>query len=108
MDMSKNDRLNIFEEEVIEIADDMKSDFKIVIKNGKEKRVIDPEAIARAKLRVEVRFKHLKSGKPSKWGDVQTLITKSDDPIDVSNLSTDELEKKIAEFNVKNRIVRAA
>jgi hypothetical protein len=32
MDMSKNDRLNIFEEEVIEIADDMKNDFKTVIK----------------------------------------------------------------------------
>jgi hypothetical protein len=108
MDMSKNDRLSIFEEEVIEIADDIKNDFKIVIKNGKEKRVVDPEVIARAKLRIEVRFRHLKSGKPSKWGDVQTLITKSDDPNDVSNLSTDELEKQIAEFNVKNRIVRAA
>ena len=108
MDMSKNDRLSIFEEEVIEIADDLKNDFKIVIKNGKEKRVVDPEVIARAKLRIEVRFRHLKSGKPSKWGDVQTLITKSDDPNDVSNLSTDELEKQIAEFNVKNRIVRAA
>jgi hypothetical protein len=108
MDMSKNDRLSIFEEEVIEIADDLKSDFKIVIKNGKEKRVVDPEVISRAKLRIEVRFRHLKSGKPSKWGDVQTLITKSDDPNDVSNLSTDELEKQIAEFNVKNRIVRAA
>jgi hypothetical protein len=37
MDMSKSDRLTIFEEEVIEIADDMKNDFKTVIKNGKEK-----------------------------------------------------------------------
>jgi hypothetical protein len=108
MDMSKLDRLNCFEEEVIEIADSIKNDFKIVIKNGKEKRVVDPEVIARAKLRIEVRFRHLKSGKPSKWGDVQTLITKSDDPNDVSNMSTDELEKQIAEFNVKNRIVRAA
>jgi hypothetical protein len=108
MDMSKNDRLSIFEEEVIEIADDLKSDFKTVIKNGKEKRVVDPEVIARAKLMIEVRFRWLRSGRPAKWGDVQTLITKSDDPNDVSNLSTDELEKQIAEFNVKNRIVRAA
>jgi hypothetical protein len=107
MDMSKNDRLSIFEEEVIEIADDIKNDFKMVIKNGKEKRVVDPEVIARAKLRIEVRFRHLKSGKPSKWGDVQTLITKSDDPNDVSNLSTDELEKQIAEFDDKNRIFRS-
>jgi hypothetical protein len=108
MDMSKNDRLTIFEEEVIEIADDMKNDFRTVIKNGKEKRVVDPEVIARAKLRIEVRFRHLKSGKPLRWGDVATIITKSDDPNDVSNLSIEELEKRLAEFDVKGRIFRAA
>jgi hypothetical protein len=94
MDMSKNDRLNIFEEEVIEIADDM-NDFKTVIKNGKEKRVADPDMVARAKLRIEVRFKHLKSGRPQRWGDVSTLITKSDDPNSAANLSQEELEKRI-------------
>jgi hypothetical protein len=108
MDMSKNDRLTIFEEEVIEIADDMKNDFRTVIKNGKEKRVVDPEAIARAKLRIEVRFRHLKSGKPARWGEVSTLSLKTDDPNDVSNLSIEELEKRLAEFDVKGRIFRAA
>jgi hypothetical protein len=108
MDMAKSDRLSIFEEEVIEIADDMKRDFKSVIKNGKERRVIDPEVIARAKLRIEVRFRHLKSGKPSKWGDVSTLITKSDDPNSVANLSDEELERRIAEMNTKDRIFRSA
>jgi hypothetical protein len=108
MDMSKNDRLNIFEEEVIEIADDMKRDFQTVIKNGREKRVVDPEVIARAKLRIEVRFKHLKSGRPQRWGDVSTLITKSDDPNDAANLSTEELEKRIADLDTKGRIFRAA
>jgi hypothetical protein len=108
MDMSKSDRLTIFEEEVIEIADDMKNDFKTVIKNGKEKRIIDPEAIARAKRRIEVRFKHLKSGRPQRWGDVSTLITKSDDPFDVSNLSVEELEKRIADLDDKGRVFRAA
>jgi hypothetical protein len=108
MDMAKSDRLSIFEEEVIEIADDMKSDFKTVIKNGKEKRIIDPEAIARAKLRIEVRFKHLKSGRPQRWGDVSTLITKSDDPFDVSNMTEEELEKKIADWDIKDRVFRAA
>jgi hypothetical protein len=108
MDMAKSDRLSIFEEEVIEIADDMKSDFKTVIKNGKEKRIIDPEAIARAKLRIEVRFKHLKSGRPQRWGDVSTLIAKSDDPFDVSNMTAEELEKKIADLDTKGRIFRAA
>jgi hypothetical protein len=108
MDMSKNDRLNIFEEEVIEIADDMKDDFKTVIKNGKEKRVADPDMVARAKLRIEVRFKHLKSGRPQRWGDVSTLITKSDDPNDAANLSAEELEKRIADIDHKERIFRAA
>jgi hypothetical protein len=108
MDMAKNDRLSIFEEEVIEIADDMKNDFKTVIKNGKEKRIADPEVIARAKLRVEVRFRYLKAGRPQKWGDVQTLITKSDDPNSASNLSDLELERRLAEFDCKNRNFRAA
>jgi hypothetical protein len=108
MEMSKNDRLTIFEEEVIEIADDMKHDFKTVIKNGKEKMIVDPEVIARAKLRIEVRFKHLKSGRPQRWGDVSTLITKSDDPFDVANLSAEELEKKIADLDEKGRIFKAA
>jgi hypothetical protein len=44
-----NDRLNIFEEQVIQIADDMKHDFKTVIKNGREKRVADPEMVAKVK-----------------------------------------------------------
>jgi hypothetical protein len=108
MDMAKNDRLNIFSEQVLEIADDMKNDFKTVIKNGKEKRVVDPEVIARAKLRIEVRFRHLKSGKPSLWGDVSTLITKSDDPNNTANLSDDELEKRIADMDTKERVFRAA
>ena len=59
-----NDRLSVFEEEVIKIADDMKHDFRTVIKHGQEKRVADPEMVARAKLRIEVRFRHLKAGRP--------------------------------------------
>jgi hypothetical protein len=41
--MSIHDRLFVFEEQVVEIADDMQHDFKTVIKNGKEKRVADPD-----------------------------------------------------------------
>jgi hypothetical protein len=108
MDMAKNDRLSIFEEDTVFIADSMKDDFKTVIKNGKEKRVADPEMVARAKLRIEVRFKHLKAGRPQKWGDVSTLITKSDDPNDAANLSAEELEKRIADIDQKERVFRAA
>ena len=51
---SINDRLTIFEEEVIKIADDASRDFRDVVRGGRTVRVVDGEAIARAKLRVEV------------------------------------------------------
>jgi hypothetical protein len=105
---SLNDRLDIFEEQVIQIADDASRDFKEVTRNGRTVRVLDGEAIARAKLRVEVRFRHLKAGRPNKWGDVSTLNVKSQDPMDCSNLSTEELERRLAEIEVKDRIMRAA
>jgi hypothetical protein len=105
---SINDRLNIFEEQIILIADDASRDFREITRNGRTVRVLDGEAIARAKLRVEVRFKHLKAGRPQKWGDVSTLNLKSDDPNDLSNISQEELEKQIAELDLKNRIARAA
>jgi hypothetical protein len=105
---SVNDRLNIFEEQIIQIADDASRDFREVVRHGRTVKVLDSEAIARAKLRVEVRFRHLKAGRPQKWGDVSTLNLKSEDPNDLSNLSQDELEKQIAELDLKNRIARAA
>ena len=105
--MSIQDRLFVFEEQVIEIADDMKNDFKTVIKNGKEKRVADPDMVARAKLRIEVRFRHLKSGLPGRWGDISTLNVNNKDPLDVANLSTDELEKRLADMEAKDRIMRS-
>ena len=100
---SINDRLTIFEEEVIKIADDAARDFRDVVRNGRTVRVLDGDAIARAKLRVEVRFRHLKAGNPGKWGETSTLITK--DGNDMDNMSTEELDAKIAELEVKDRVV---
>jgi hypothetical protein len=100
---SINDRLTIFEEEVIKIADDASRDFRDVVRNGRTTRVLDGEAIARAKLRVEVRFRHLKSGNPGKWGDSTTLITKDENELD--NLTSEELDQKIAELEHKDRVV---
>lgn len=77
-------------------------------RNGRTVRVLDGEAIARAKLRVELRFRHLKAGRPNKWGDVSTLNVKSEDPMDCSNLSTEELERRLADIEAKDRIMRAA
>lgn len=103
---SVTDRLTIFEEEVIQIADDASRDYKEVTRAGKTVKVIDAEVLARAKLRVDVRFRHLKAGKPTKWGDTSTLITKSDDEFDPANFSADELEKQIADIENKARIVK--
>jgi hypothetical protein len=64
--------------------------------------VADPEMVARAKLRIEVRFRHLKAGRPQKWGDQITTTIKSADLFDPSNLSTEELEKQIADLESKN------
>ena len=104
---SINDRLTIFEEEVIKIADDASRDFRDVIKNGRTVRVLDGEAIARAKLRVEVRFRHLKSLKPSIWAEQSTLNVKSADT-DLENMSQEELDQKLAELEHKDRVVKAA
>ena len=95
---SINDRLTIFEEEVIKIADDASRDFKDVLRNGRVIRVPDGEAIARAKLRVEVRFRHLKALKPSIWGETSTLNLKSSDPSDIDNMSIEELQKKMSDL----------
>jgi hypothetical protein len=103
---SMNDRLTIFEEEVIKIADDAARDFRDVVRNGRTVRALDGDAIARAKLRVEVRFRHLKAGNPAKWGETSTLITK--DANDLSELSAEELEKKLADLETKDRAVKAA
>ena len=71
---SINDRLTIFEEEVIKIADDASRDFRDVVRHGRPTRVLESgDAIARAKLRVEVRLKHLKAYKPSIWERVPNL-----------------------------------
>jgi hypothetical protein len=105
---SLNDRLNIFEEQLIQIADDASRDFKDVVRNGRTVRVLDGDAIARAKLRVEVRFRHLKAYRPQRWGDVSTLITKDADASDPANLSNEELERRLADLDVKDRIVRPA
>jgi hypothetical protein len=101
---SINDRLTIFEEEVIKIADDATRDFRDVVHNGRTTRVLDGDAIARAKLRVEVRFKHLKAYKPSLWAETQTLNVKND-PNDVDNMSAEELSAKIAELEQKDAVV---
>jgi hypothetical protein len=103
---SINDRLTIFEEEVIRIADDASRDFRDVVRNGRTVRVLDGDAIARAKLRVEVRLKHLKAYKPSICSETSTLNVRSSDQNEIDNMSSEELERKIAELETKESVVK--
>jgi hypothetical protein len=88
---SVSDRLNIFEDEVVTIPDEAAKDFdEITLKNGDTREVLDATKITGAKLRVEVRFRHLKAYRPQKWGEQTTLITKSEGE-DYANMTTEEL-----------------
>jgi hypothetical protein len=98
-----SDRLSIFEEQIIQIPDEAARDFDEVKSKGSVRRILDPGKLTAAKLRVEVRRLHLKAGKPQKWGDSTTLITKSDDAFDPSNMSPDDLERAIADIEHKSR-----
>jgi hypothetical protein len=91
---------------VIAIADDAARDFKEIVKNGKTIKTIDAEVIARAKLRVDVRFRHLKAGRPQKWGDTSTLITKNEDEAAIDAMTTEEMDKKIAELELKDNVIK--
>jgi hypothetical protein len=95
---SIDDRLSIFEEQVAQIADDVSKDFRIIIKNGQERRIPDPDMVARAKLRIEVRFRHLKAGRPQKWGEISTLNLKTDDGLNSKDMSMEELVDRIKRF----------
>jgi hypothetical protein len=51
----------------------------------------------------------LKAGRsPHFCADSTTLITKSEDAFDPSNLSAEELERQIAEIELKSRVARSA
>ena len=54
-----NDRLNVFEDQIVTISDECENDFRTVKKGGKDTRVFDAEVVSRAKLRIDVRKAHL-------------------------------------------------
>jgi len=108
-EQSLQERLSIFEEDLIRIPDEAARDYDEVKVKGVTRRVLDPAKITSAKLRVEVHRLHLIAGRPQKWGSSTTLITKSADDFDPANMSAEDLEKSILELEVKaNRPARAA
>jgi hypothetical protein len=101
-----NDRLEIFEDQLVTIADESENDFKFVKKSGKQVKVLDAEVISRAKLRVDVRKAHLKAYRPERWAENSTLNVNNYDATNPDNMSDEELEKVIAELETKNSVVR--
>lgn len=101
-----NDRLNVFEDQLVTISDESENDYKTVVKGKKATKVVDAEVVSRAKLRIDVRKAHLRAYRPDRWAETSTLITKSVD--DVFDLSHEELETKLAELETKQDNVRAA
>ena len=107
-DEAVRDRLNIFEDELVTIADELENDFKIVTKGNKTTKVLDAEVISRAKLRVEVRKAHLKAYRPERWAEQSTLNVNNTDGDNPANMSMEELEKKLAELETKDRSAQSS
>jgi Bacteriophage Sf6, terminase small subunit-like len=100
------DRLEIFEDQLVTIADESENDFKLLKKGGKQVRVLDAEVISRPKLRVDVRKAHLKAYRPERWGEQSTLNVNNYDAMDPNNMSQEELDRVIAELETKDAVVR--
>jgi hypothetical protein len=104
-DDAVSDRLNIFEDEIVTIADESEHDMRLVTKGRKAVKVVDPEVISRAKLRVDVRKAHLKAYRPERWGEQSTLNV-NNNTNDMDNLSADELDKAIEDLEAKDAVQR--
>ena len=107
-DEAIRDRLDIFEDQIVTIADDGSADIRTVTKGNKTTKVLDGEVISRAKLRVEVRKAHLKAYRPERWAEQSTLNVNNNDGDNPANMSMEELEKKLAELETKEGALRAA
>jgi hypothetical protein len=105
-DEAIRDRLDIFEDEVVTIADESENDFKLVKKSGKQVRVLDAEVISRAKLRVDVRKAHLRAYRPERWGEQSTLNVNNYDATDPDNMSQEELDRVLEELETKNSVLK--
>jgi hypothetical protein len=105
-DEAIRDRLDIFEDDLLTIADDNRQDIKTITKGSKVTKVLDGEVISRAKLRVDVRKAHLKAYRPERWGEQSTLNVNNYDAMDLDNMSQEEMDKKIEELESKEAVVR--
>ena len=104
--MALQDRLTIFEEQVIQFADSIPKEPQRATPSSRTEKVQFVDPVQTAKLQIEVRMRHLKAGRPSKWGDQSTLMVKQEDPFDCAALSSEEIERRIADIERKEAIMR--
>jgi hypothetical protein len=105
-DEAIRDRLEIFEDQLVTIADSSENDFKLVKKGGKQVKVLDAEVISRAKLMIDVRKAHLRAYRPERWSEQSTLNVNNYDAMDIDNMTQEEMDKKIAELESKEAVVK--
>jgi hypothetical protein len=99
------DRLVIFEEDIVRIADEIPKEPQRATQSSIRERVQFVDPIMKARLQIESRIRWLKALKPQRWADQSTLNVKEADPFDVSHLSSEEIEARIASIEAKERIV---
>ncbi len=92
------DRLFIFEEETVQLADDKSQD---ISKNGKPNAV----SVQRAKVQIDIRLRHLKAHQPKVWGDSVT-VNNVNESEDLSGMDDIEIEEHIAELERKSASVK--
>jgi hypothetical protein len=84
-------------DEIIQIADDSVLDTEINPESGNE--VTNHDVIQRAKLRVDTRKWAMSKLAPKKYGDRTALDVSGD--LNISNMSDDELNAKLADILAK-------
>jgi hypothetical protein len=95
---ARGHRLDIFEEQIIKISDDATGD---LTSNGKT----NGNAVARAKVKIDTRLRHLRAYRSDRWSESMT-VKNVDASEDLSTLDNIELEKRIAELDKKDRIIK--
>lgn len=91
-------------DEIIQIADDSVLDTEINPESGNE--VTNHDVIQRAKLRVDTRKWAMSKLAPKKYGDRTALDVSGD--LNISNMSDDELNAKLADILAKTGVAGPA
>jgi hypothetical protein len=99
------DRVEVFKEQVISIADDTSSDkYEKMARDGSTYMAVDSEVIARSKVRIEARLKHIKAGDP-RWGESPSAsVVVNNGPVDSTKMSDDELQREVEELRRKKAL----